>query len=155
MLGMRIHRLTLEGDKAQLKATHAVGERVALGIELAPSGHLLLDLQEPLEKVLYGTWTAITPTDLRVLDAQTLAKVGEGYVGPGASRLAVQGEHALYSAAQGVVLMNLKDPAAPRGQAYIPTLGFEAGQGTLAGDSLIIEDSGALKRFGLDTTNLP
>jgi hypothetical protein len=67
----------------------------------------------------------------------------------------VQGERALYSAAQGVILMNLTDPVAPRAQAYIPIFGFGSGQAIITSDGLVIEDSGALKRYDFSFTNLP
>jgi hypothetical protein len=153
-LGMRIHRLTWLGDKARLEVSHSVGERVAFGIELASSGRLLVDLSDPLENLLYGTRTPITPTDLRVLDGETLEQLGEGYIGPGATRLGVLGDHALYGAAQGVVLMNLATPAQPYGQAYVPTWGYDTGRGMIAGDGVVLEDSGALKSLALDFANL-
>ncbi|HEX6242957.1 MAG TPA: hypothetical protein VFZ61_18720 [Polyangiales bacterium] len=153
--GMHIHHLTLKDGKARLEASHAVGERHALNIGFDPSHRLLVDLREPLETLLYGTRTPITPTDVRVLDAATLKPVGEGHVGPGATRLGVLRDYALYGAAQGVVLMKLTPAESPRAQAYIPVASLGAGRGMLARDGFVIEDSGALKRYGLDTTNLP
>jgi hypothetical protein len=150
-----VHRLSIANGHAKVEATHEVGTRSAVGIELDASGHLLLDLRAPLQSFLYGTWTATTPTDLRVLDADTLQLVGEGHVGPGATRLGVQGERALYGAADGVILMDLSEPAAPRARAYVPIRPGGVGRGILTSDSFVIEDSGALKRYGLDFTNLP
>jgi hypothetical protein len=154
-LATSVHRLSLDQNRAKMEASHVVGSRVALRIELTPSGHLLLDLQDPVQQFFYATRTSSVPTDLRVLDADTLQLVGEGHVGPGATRLGRQDERALYGAADGVILMDLSEPAAPRARAYVPIWSGGMGQGILTSESFVVEDHGALKRYGLDFTNLP
>jgi hypothetical protein len=111
-------------------------------------GHQLADLGQALADFLFDDFYETPPTDPNVLDAETLERLGEGRVAVGARRLAIEARRALYSASEGYVLMDLRDPTAPRFQHYLHVLDPYATQrAALTGNSVIIRDGGALRRF--------
>jgi LVIVD repeat len=142
-----VHRLVLREGRAELRATHSFGSRMVFALQADGSGHLLADLGEPLADFLFERFYTPQPTDLRVLDAATLEQVGEARVGHYARRVDLHAGRALYSAAEGYVLMDLRDAAVPRFQRYFALLDPGGLRAELVGDSVIIRDRGALKRF--------
>jgi hypothetical protein len=73
--------------------------------------------------------------------------VGQAQVGHNGQRFDLRGELALYSAAEGYVLMDLREPNAPRFATYFPVIGAQ--RAALLENSALIQD-GALKRFAVE-----
>jgi hypothetical protein len=158
----QLHRLRLHVGAATLEATHSLGSRAAFSFALDAAGHLLVDLREELALLFSGTFYVLPPVDLVLLDATTLAQVGETRVAPYARRLAIQGKQALYSAAEGMALVNLAQPDAPFLQAYVPLrdalsgpfLKTTDGSVVFGPKSALYVDRGAIVRLDRATDNL-
>jgi hypothetical protein len=142
-----LHKLSLHGDRIEVEATHSLGDRQALAVDLTEQGQLLVDLVEPLSDVVAGPPSPLV-TDQRVLAADTLALLGEARVGTQGRRLARRGGQALYSAGQGYVLMQLTAEGLPERRAYWRRYGsYDAARGLLTEEHVIVQDAGALARF--------
>jgi hypothetical protein len=143
-----LHRLVLRDGRAQLRATHSFGGRMVFALQTDGRGHVLADLGEALADFLFEPFYAPQPTDLRVLEATTLERLGQVRVGPYGQRVDVHAGRALYSAAEGYVLLDLEDPTAPEFRRYFGLLDSYAPlRAQRVGDNVIIQDRGALKRF--------
>jgi hypothetical protein len=116
----RIHRLELLANGAKLVASHTLGNRASFAVALDDAGHLLVETRESLDQFLEISGYLVPPVTLKLLDATTLAQVGETEVGRDAALLAVRGKQVLYAVARGFGLVNLDRPEMPFLQAYAP-----------------------------------
>jgi hypothetical protein len=173
-----VARLTLSGGLAHLQASRLFADREVSAVVLDQASHVLvssdpaygvamtgLAVPPPSAAVPSGTSASppstaptapITPPVqmLNILDAQSLADVGEADVAQWATLKGAEQGRALFQVSGGLLVFDVRDATKPTAQAYFPNQGWPDDIYFDGQDILFAADRYGVYRFDASTQNL-